>query len=138
MDTHRLSVHMPNQNSLCLNQLQDGTHGIHSLPSILGYSNVASTQKGFNVSGELTDYCNHYAVKWFPLTMLYTEDTAMLHSQRLYGMQHTIMIDYFEADLVWFNNLTPIMATKALDGLQLIHELSICHADMYQAQCTVL
>jgi hypothetical protein len=50
------------------------------------------------------------------------------------------MLEYFEGELIciWFNNLTPVIAKKALEGLRLLHQLGIYHGDIYQSQCTIL
>jgi serine/threonine protein kinase len=48
------------------------------------------------------------------------------------------MVDFFDGEIVNFNNITPDVANKALQGLAQIHQLSICHGDIYEAQCTLL
>jgi RIO-like serine/threonine protein kinase len=48
------------------------------------------------------------------------------------------MIDYFEGEMIDFQNITPAVANKALEGLAQIHQLSIFHGDMYEAQCALI
>jgi aminoglycoside phosphotransferase len=48
------------------------------------------------------------------------------------------MLDYFNGNLVSFQHLTRAVAKKALTCLHQIHNLTICHGDIYQAQSTIL
>jgi hypothetical protein len=48
------------------------------------------------------------------------------------------MVEYFNGKMIDFLNITLAVANRALEGLAQIHQLSIFHGDIYDAQCTLL
>jgi RIO-like serine/threonine protein kinase len=48
------------------------------------------------------------------------------------------MIEFFEGDMIGFDNLTRAVAQNALHALNEIHNLSIYHGDIYESRCNLM
>jgi hypothetical protein len=72
------------------------------------------------------------------LIAIYPDDTNVPQEHRIIGEQRANMVDYFEGEMIDFQNITPAVANRALEGLAQIHQLSIFHGDTYEAQCVLM
>jgi hypothetical protein len=64
------------------------------------------------------------------LTASYLEKTTIPWHERLLGKQRAIILEFLDAEMITFEKLTRSVARMALEALEQIHDLSICHGDI--------
>jgi len=69
------------------------------------------------------------------LIVSYPNNTHIPQHDRLFGKQNAIMIEFLDAEMITFDNLSRSVATNTLRALEQIHKLSICHGDISDYGC---
>jgi len=101
-----------------------------------GFTNERRTYKLLQSSG--CTAVPHFFGSTVHLIAIYPHRTNVPKDQHLIGEQRAHMIDYFDEEMINFDNITPAVANRALEGLTQIHQLSVLHGDIYETPCTLL